>query len=385
MTRTDDAGISPVARHVPLSLRWETRPFWAPLKDRLGLSPTGAAIAVAAVKTPDWISYSRANRHYAMPSRYRSPLYTWRAVVGAVEHLGRLGLIDHDRRQPGQRGLQSTFRARAALAEIVSAAGQVDRLQPAQPRETVWLRERHSGDLRDYRDTRATEAMRRTLDEINCAVATAHVEPPATGPIVRIFNDDWRKGGRFYALGEGTWQTMRGEARRRLKIDGHPVVELDFRSMHPALLYAEAGAPMPADCYALPPWPRPLVKLALLVLLNATTEISAQRAIAWAGEMADIARPGTQAAFREAAAIVTNLKRLHAPIARHFGRDVGMRLMAKDAAIAESVMAMMLAQGIVALPIHDSFLVAAPHKTALETAMIEAARRHGAALLVATK
>ena len=48
-----------------------------------------------------------------------------------------------------------------------------------------------------------------------------------------------------------------------------------------------------------------------------------------------------------------------------------------DAAIAEAVMKIMLVQGIVILPIHDSFLVPASQSDRLEEAMLEAAHEVG--------
>ena len=32
-------------------------------------------------------------------------------------------------------------------------------------------------------------------------------------------------------------------------IDGEPMLELDYKSIHPSLLYAEKGLTVPSDCY----------------------------------------------------------------------------------------------------------------------------------------
>jgi len=169
----------------------------------------------------------------------------------------------------------------------------------------------------------------------------------------------------------------KSEARKDLQIGGEPVVELDYKTLHPAILYAEAGATMPADCYAIDGWPRPLVKLAVLILINAKTEPAARRAIAQHDAMADTAQPGSQAAFAEAQQLIDSIKMVHAPIAWAFHTDKGAELMAIDAAMAEAVMNAMLLQGIVVLPVHDSFLVAASKRDRLEEAMIEAAHKIG--------
>ncbi len=100
-------------RDAALSLRWESRDHWQSIDFALGCadgSETLAAVAIAlyneAAGVGRWISYSRRKTHYAMPRRYRSPLYTYSRVVGAAERLDAMGLIDHAKAAPGQRGWQ---------------------------------------------------------------------------------------------------------------------------------------------------------------------------------------------------------------------------------------------------------------------------------------
>src|SRR3954451_7617333 len=75
--------------------------------------------------------------------------------------------------------------------------------------------------------------------------------------------------------------------------------------------------------------------------------------------------------------LIQDVKRVHAPIAGAFHSDAGARLMRLDSDIAESVMHLMLAQGVLVLPVHDSFLVPASKATALEEAMKKAAHEAG--------
>ena len=89
-------------RDASLSLRWESRDHWHCINSALGCeggSETFAANAIAlyteAVGNGRWISYSRRKAHYAMPRRYRSPLYTYAAIVGAADRFDAMGLIDH--------------------------------------------------------------------------------------------------------------------------------------------------------------------------------------------------------------------------------------------------------------------------------------------------
>ena len=202
------------------------------------------------------------------------------------------------------------------------------------------------------------------------------LDPTIAAPLARIFNKDMTRGGRFYAMG-ASWQNMKSEARKSLTIGGEPVVELDYCTLHPAILYAEAGATMPTDCYALDGWPRKLVKVAMLTLINAPTIHKARHSIAHNDRIAELAKPGSQDALAKADQLIRDIKHLHKPIAKSFHSDAGARLMNIDAALAETVMNIMLAQGIIVLPVHDSFLVPASKRDQLESAMLEAAHQVG--------
>ena len=174
-----------------------------------------------------------------------------------------------------------------------------------------------------------------------------------------------------------SWQNIKREARQHIQINGEPVAELDYKTLHPAILYAQAGATMPADCYGIDGWPRPLVKVALLILLNADTKQKARLAIAHHDEMGPLAERGSQHALQLADRLIDTLKVMHKPIAPAFHTGAALRLMNIDAEMAEAVMNAMLMKGIVVLPVHDSFLVQQSKRAELEEAMLDAAHKIG--------
>ena len=358
-----------------LSLRFDSKKFWPDFRRELKVDQTGAAIILDICSTLGWVSYSRTARHYDVPGRYRNPIYTWRKVVSQVDYLHELGLVEHDKRPPGWRGWQSAIKAtdelRAICAGIIGGA----QLTIAKPAEVILLRS-DTGKLLDYSNTRDLDRMRRRIERFNEAIMGGVLDPTIAAPLARIFNKDMTRGGRFYAMG-ASWQNVKAEARKELTIGGEPVVELDYCTLHPAILYAEAGAPMPNDSYELTGWPRKLVKVAMLTLINAPTIHKARHSIAHNERMAEVAEPGTQEALANADQLIRDIKRLHKPIAKSFHSDAGARLMNIDAALAETVMNIMLAQGIVVLPVHDSFLVPASKRDELESAMLEAAHKAG--------
>ena len=310
-----------------------------------------------------------------MPRRYKNPLYTYRKIVSQVDFLHDLGLIEHDKCPPGWRGWQSAIRATDELRAICADVTNGQRLIIAKPAELILLRN-EKGKLLDYRDNRDLDRMRRKLDRFNEALIGGDIDQTILAPMARIFNKDFKRGGRFYAMG-ASWQNIKSEARQNLQIGGEPVAELDYCTLHPAILYAEAGAPLPTDCYDLAGWPRKLVKVAMLTLINAPTKQKARLSIAHNERMADVAEPGSQEAMRAADQLIDAIKRMHRPIAGSFHSDAGARLMSIDATMAETVMNIMLSKGIVVLPVHDSFLVQASKASELEAAMLEAAHKAG--------
>ena len=73
--------------------------------------------------------------------------------------------------------------------------------------------------------------------------------------------------------------------------------------------------------------------------------------------------------YRAAAKLIRVLKDRHRPIARHFHSGVGLKLQYLDSQMACSVMRSMRDRGVVAIPIHDSFIVPANDEGPLLEAM----------------
>ncbi|MEX3316658.1 hypothetical protein [Sulfitobacter sp. PS-8MA] len=370
-------------RQIPLGVKYETKPLWVEIELTFGVGATGAAIVVAAfeaffIGTP--VSYSR-NKNYYGPHRHQ--LIKYKAVLQAVDRLAAAGWIKHYRQAQGNFGWQSAFEATPELIDTLQSilAGK-PRLKLARLPQTTILRDENGKPI-DYKRTRQIDRQDRKTEGFNEAISAADINhgdpsnvvamPTLACPLARIHNKNFGRGGRYFSMG-ASWQNIKSEARRALTIDGEPVVELDFDGMHIAMLYAEAGLPLPRDCHDLPGWPRKLVKVATFTLINATNEMAARMSIAHSEHLGELAEPGSQEAIGKARALIEAIKHRHAPIAGQLHSDAGARLMRKDSDIAEAVMAeLILRKGIVALPVHDSFLVPASKRDELEEAMTDAA------------
>jgi hypothetical protein len=372
-------------RDKPLTLNW--LPAEPQILDALGLpalTPMATAartqiLTEALVAGADrWTSYSRRWESYAHGQRYFRATYTYRAIIPAVDQLASLGLLDHEKMPQGHRGFQSRFRASDVLLKELGKLPVI-----YQPVEWLILRDLH-GDLVDYSDSRETRRMRKHLRTINEALLSQEIgikgriiregDPLENGArarvqMHRVFNrSSFNLGGRFYG---SYWQNIPKAERKLITLGGKETVEHDYAALHIRLLYQEAGKPLVGDPYDLADWPRNQVKLAMLISINAPTEIAAVRAIALYvfGSL-------YRADQAKARALLRAVKAKHADIAHAFGSDAGARLMRKDSDIAEQVMLDMIRQGVVPLSIHDSYIVPADQGGKLEESMEREMRRN---------
>jgi hypothetical protein len=250
------------------------------------------ALIANLIEPGQWVSYSRRREWWSNGTRYRGTAYSYATVPPAVDELACWGLVEHDRKPPGNLGWQSRFRATAMLQERVKIPTVI-----YDPVELIRLKD-HDEKLINYRDTNNTISMRRRLEEINEALSAAelelhdptvkrdgmllrlankHVLYTAMRTLYRIFNrDSFSSGGRFYG---GWWQQIPKKLRPQLLIDGEPTIEHDYPQLHPNMLYAEIEAHLEGDAYAVDGWPRNLVKRAFNILVNAENHDSARRSL----------------------------------------------------------------------------------------------------------
>jgi hypothetical protein len=323
----------------------------------------GLAIKVFREDPERCISYSRNKNWYRWATwwRYWPVRNMYASMISAVDQLAAAGLIENHIVPPGNLGEQSRFRATPKLMALVEES----RISLILDRpEIIIVRDADKHPI-SYAETRETERMRRALEKYNEAAAALHVcvagqkiiegEPlvvgetctgAATLQAYRMFNESFRFGGRFY--GQST-QNIPKELRATITINGSPTEEPDYPSLHPQLLYALVGRPLPGDPYDLDGWDRPTVKAAFNIMLNAKTTGSAMLAVA---EIMG----GYSAGHREQAKrLIAEIERKHAPVAEHFGSGIGLRLQRIDSNIAARVLAKSGRDGEFLLSLHDGF------------------------------
>ncbi len=267
--------------------------------------------------------------------------------------------------------------------------------------QEVIVRDRETGDVLSNRGRKGVAEKGRSVKMLNdmlCATQL-HVDnsPVAVQQYMRVFNNSLEQGGRFYNTVGGV-QTLSQTRRKEMTINGEEVVELDFKAIHPSLLYEKARQkdPVLVDSWIEKMWKneynpypnyspyfspndaedfhtvRAIHKFAVMVGLNASSSGVAGRALCdeyfsdvrkkKAGEVhkyGDISYingiNGTPTF--PAKKICEFVQDWNRPIANFFFSDVGIVLQGVDSDIMAIVIEELYEMGEVLLPVHDSVVV----------------------------
>lgn len=163
----------------------------------------------------------------------------------------------------------------------------------------------------------------------------------------RVFRDDFKSGGRFYC---DTQSSLRKAERSSITIDNNPTIEIDYKSLHPRMLYNLNNLESPVDCYssgeAEQPYSRSLLKSACMMAINCG---SPKKAVAALRNEHEISRTEAEECFGY-------FESMHKPIAHEFYSASWDRLQFADSQLVEKVLIKCLAESIPVLPVHDSFI-----------------------------
>lgn len=204
--------------------------------------------------------------------------------------------------------------------------------------------------------------------------------------LLRIHNDgDINLGGRLFD--DGTWTTMKKSNRKRIIVNGNPVVTLDLKYLHPSLLYHKEGINIEGfnpyggiklqldnkiirkykKFYGIESYDplRSVAKLALLILINSDDERKATQALE--RKIArDFAKGGTvyeddmqfiglpRSCAKE---VISQVKQHNKKIVKYFCTGVAKELMRTDSDIILETLDTLTDKKICALPLHDSVTV----------------------------
>lgn len=180
--------------------------------------------------------------------------------------------------------------------------------------------------------------------------------------LVRLFKHDWTTGGRLYG---GFWIDMPRVERATLLINGEETCELDYKSLHPHILYAWSIRKLEFDPYVVPGFEhvsREVGKKVFNRLINGKT--TALKFI-----KKDY-QPYLKSREELDAFVAAMMDRL-SPIKHRFASQAWRWLQKEDSELALKVIERCMNEGIPVYPIHDGFCVRLRDKDQVEGIMME--------------
>lgn len=227
-------------------------------------------------------------------------------------------------------------------------------------------------------------------DSILHSVIKLYGEPIPLLQYKRVFNGSLAHGGRLYAVG-GNIQTMPSKHRLAgLTINDNPVVELDYSSNHPSILYERLGVKREplfdiygcdiSNCVVLndaysedehKAVMRTIVKKGMLCAINSCEEREAVAALGYFFHKSRYEELSPVVSIRSVE-VFRKIIEHNSGISSFFYKRVGLELQKVDSDIALRVIDKLQQIGATTLCWHDSFVVERGYCDSLYTAMSEA-------------
>jgi hypothetical protein len=234
---------------------------------------------------------------------------------------------------------------------------------------------RSKGLYKEYEETETVRRYRHQVETINQWLAEADIDFDDTvlktsraidineRHLRRIFTrGSFESGARLFG---GFWQELKKEERLRgLTIEGEPVTCLDYGQIGPRLLYGlERAYPLTEDLYSIPglEWCREGIKKLMNALLF-SDGVPSRKPQGTAKKL-----PKHQSVQE----LTEVLRHAHPAIAHHFGTQVGHHVQFLESEILVEVLLRLRDQGVIALPIHDAFVVSWSKKDLVRNVMME--------------
>ena len=367
------------------------------------LSLTGLLCAVSehwASGNSGWL-YTTRSRRKTKGSRYRPQIYS-ASYPKLQDQLAECGWIELRKGDQGPESVcksSTTLRASPRLKQLLSGRDiSYYDFQVAPDSEVIELRTMKDFKTKDfdwveYQDTPETHLMRAQVDRINAALLDAEIDcldpdcDDRRRAMKRVFNNsDLSCGGRLYG---GFWQQMSDTQRlEEISINGEDVAILDYDQMSLAIAYGLSGVPLPeGDLYEIDGLsrvvdrePRPTVKKMTNAMLILKTPLRV-----YPEDIAPLTYQGGIEEYR-ATWLAEDIRNKHAPIADWFEQGRGLEFQRRDSNIVIDVLLKLIDEGIVALPVHDAFIVPLSKKDYVRSVMIDTFQEHiGGEVMVSEK
>lgn len=191
--------------------------------------------------------------------------------------------------------------------------------------------------------------------------------------IKKIYNESsFKMGGRNYMVGTDAPTAMKKDNRLFITINDEPCVELDYKSFMPSVMADLAGITFDEyyDPYQIiidgydPELLRDIAKRGLLALMNTDNMKAAQYALSammaepeWKGKIKKATKAGMWPEGRITHTIIEKLLERNPYIAEQCNKDKALQYQNIESEITDIVVEMVLQEGYIIIPLHDSFIV----------------------------
>ena len=355
------------------------------------------ALAVEAFENDGFLFYSRSPNHYAgRQQKFDDVTYSWKRVRASVDWLDRQGVLEHDKVRPGPNNSYSS-RMRLNAFYAARACEIAMNGKPAKPSSLLVMRgKKPKGEDKGREvDFNFSKAMKRDAEWLKTyiqgiktsfegmdgnviALQSLDPERPARRIIdmrqnipKRVFsNKSIRYGGRIY----GPWYLNLTKAERaRIRIDGEPIAEVDFKSLHPRLCYLSEGWDIDQDPYQVGNYRREVIKAVLNTAINAEDFESAIDSLLDCRRKRK--RPSDwpfkgNGAREKADRALRAVMKAHPLIAKYFCSGAGLKFQRLDSDLMIRILQDLEKSNIPALPLHDAVLCKASDIDQVKETMI---------------
>lgn len=193
--------------------------------------------------------------------------------------------------------------------------------------------------------------------------------------LTRIFKNGLM--GRWFQKGEMSYQQLPEEERKKLRINGERVSEIDYSAMHPHILYAWENKQCPDDFYERIvdkcSCNRFIAKWLFLIAINAGSYKGLvaginnnKRETERANRNREVPEPVLYNELKKYSIkpgeVVEAIRIVYPEIAKYIYSALANKLMLVESDIMTSVLLKLMSLGIPALPVHDSVIVPRQHE-----------------------
>ncbi len=307
------------------------------------------------------IAITRSKRILSAKDRYKAPAMN-KTLPELLDMLSGpyFGLIEQQLGKEWKKERRTTINIAVPLLTLVHEHQiSLEDIGYKSHRELIYLKEakkdrRYKAKSIDYEDTPQTEFYRRRLGKINDLLERTEVTlngvPQHDKFLRQIFTcGSFNCGGRAFG---GFWQSTSKQDRKKIQINGEPVIELDYGQINPMIAYGKADLEPPeGDLYTVPGFEEHRDEIK--TLLNC---------MFWADKPITRWPKGLKIKGYSVREVTTAIEKHHLQIRDKFYCGHGHSLQHTESSILLAVLDELREKGIPALPIHDSVIIQEQYK-----------------------